>query len=145
MSTQHGEGAPSPDEFDRQLRELYSGSSGVAKFREPSAAERAKRAAKRRREANRQRRRQPMSWQKSRQARKLRRPVASESASGGRATQRSWRRWLGPLGRITSGQRRPLSPADRRSRLHSLAKGAGILVGFVALLFLLHMLGFGPQ
>jgi hypothetical protein len=141
MSTQHGEGAPSPDEFDRQLRDLYSGSSGVAKFREPSAAERAKRAAKRRREANRQ----PMGWQKSRQARKLRRPVASAGASGGRATQRSWRRWLGPLGRIRSGQRRPLAPADRQRRLRSLAKGAAILVGFVALLFLLHTLGFGPQ
>jgi len=30
-------------------------------------------------------------------------------------------------------------------RLLSLAKGAGILIGFVALLFLMHMLGLGPQ
>ena len=144
MSTQHGEGAPSPDEFDRQLRDLYSGSSGVAKFREPSAAERAKRAAKRRREPGRQRRR-PMSWQKSRQARKLRRPVTGAPASGNHATHRSWRRWLGPLGRLRSGPRRALSPADRRQRLRTLARRAGILVGFIALLFLLHMLGFGPQ
>jgi hypothetical protein len=145
MSTQHGEGAPSPDEFDRQLRDLYSGSAGGAKFREPSAAERAKRAARRRREASRQQRRQPLSWPKSRQARKLRKPVASADATRRLPAQRSWRRWLGPLGRIGSRPRRPLSPADRRRRLRSLARGAGILAGFVALLFLLHMLGFGPQ
>jgi hypothetical protein len=145
MSTEHDEGARSPDEFDRQLRDLYSGTAGVAKFREPSAAERARRAAKRSRHPGRQSGRRPTSWQKSPQARKLRRPVTSADAIGRRAAQGRWPRWLGPIGRITSRRRRPLSPGERRRRLRSLAKGAGILVGFVALLFLLHTLGFGPH
>jgi hypothetical protein len=36
-------------------------------------------------------------------------------------------------------------PGDRRRRRRSLAKGTGILVGFVALLVLMHALGLGPQ
>jgi hypothetical protein len=40
--------------------------------------------------------------------------------------------------------RRPAA-GSRRMRLLSIAKGAGILVGFVALLFLMHMLGLGPR
>jgi hypothetical protein len=38
-----------------------------------------------------------------------------------------------------------MSPDQRRRRLRSFAKGTGILIGFVALLFLMHLLGLGPQ
>jgi len=38
-----------------------------------------------------------------------------------------------------------VSPGERRRRLRSVAKGTGIVVGFLALLFLMHMLGLGPQ
>ena len=134
MSTEHSEGTPSPDEFDRQLRDLYSGSPGAARFREPSAAERARRAARRRR--------QSLNWQRSRQARELRKPVSSASR---KPTQpaRSWRR-MTRFGRRSGPTRLPV-PGARRKRLMSLAKGAAVLVGFVALLFLMHMLGLGPQ
>jgi hypothetical protein len=40
--------------------------------------------------------------------------------------------------------RRP-SGVPRQQRLRSLAKGAGILIGFVALLVLMRMLGLGPH
>jgi hypothetical protein len=150
MATEHGQGTPSQDDFERQLRDLHSGTAGDAKFREPSAAERARRAA-RRRQSSRQPSRRPMSWGRARQARKLRRPVTDVgSGTGtGSGTQRSklgrlWHR-LALFGRGRPGPRRPLAPGDRRRRLRSLAKGAAILVGFVALLFLMHMLGFGPQ
>jgi len=33
MSSEHGEGTHTPDDFDRQLRDLYSGSAGAARFR----------------------------------------------------------------------------------------------------------------
>jgi hypothetical protein len=143
MSSEHGEDTHTPDDFDRQLRDLYSGSAGAARFREPSAAERAKRAARRRRQQNGKSGRQPMSFGKSRRARKLLKPVTRANTQP--ATQgRSWRK-LVPFGRGRPGPRRPLSPNERRRRLRSLAKGTGILIGFVALLFLMHMLGLGPH
>ncbi|HEX2323043.1 MAG TPA: hypothetical protein VHJ18_29040 [Streptosporangiaceae bacterium] len=143
MSSEHGEGTHTPDDFDRQLRDLYSGSAGAARFREPSAAERAKRAARRRRQTSGQSRRQPMSWGKARRARKLLKPVTSGDAKP-TTRGRSWRR-LVPFGRGRPAPRRPLSPGERRRRLRSVAKGTGILIGFVALLLLMHMLGLGPQ
>lgn len=84
-----------------------------------------------------------MGWGKSRRARKLLKPATSADAQP-TARGRSWRRLL-PFGRSRLGPRRPLSPGDRRRRLRSFAKGTGILVGFVALLFLMHMLGLGPH
>ena len=45
---------PAEDDFDRALRELTQGKAGAAKFREPSAAERAKAAKKQSELANRQ-------------------------------------------------------------------------------------------
>jgi len=64
-------------------------------------------------------------------------------AADGRANSgRFWQR-----ARLRDSRPSAIRPAAgaRRRRLLSLAKGAGILVGFVALLFLLHMLGLGPQ
>ena len=111
MSTEHSDVTPSPDEFDRQLRDLYAGTTGAARFREPTAAERAKRAARRRRAR--------LNVRKASQGRKLRRQAPA--------------------------RRSVPAPGDRRRRLISLAKGAGILIGFAALLFLMHALGLGPQ
>jgi len=45
---------PAEDDLDRQLRELTEGSAGAARFREPSAAERAKAAKKRSKQARKQ-------------------------------------------------------------------------------------------
>ena len=135
MSTEHSDATSSPDEFDRQLRDLYAGTAGEARFREPSAAERAKRAARRRRAS--------LNPRKASQARKLRK--AADAGTAGRPpTQRSWRR-LKRTGRGKPGQGRRPAPGDKRRQLVSLAKGAGILVGFVALLFLMHALGLGPH
>jgi len=71
----------------------------------------------------------------------LRQPV---TAGGRRARSgRFWQRARLRRGRLSS-IRRP-DPGARRRRLVSLAKGAGILIGFAALIFVLHMIGLGPQ
>lgn len=136
MSTEHSDATSSPDEFDRALRDLYAGTAGAARFREPSAAERAKRAAKRRRAS--------LNPRRAGQARKLRRQAGAGNAGRPAAQGRSWRRLM-RFGASPPGQARRPAPGGRRRRLVSLAKGAGILVGFVALLLLMHVLGFGPQ
>ena len=131
MSTERGPAIPGPDDFDRQLRDLTSGSADAARFREPSAEERAKQAAQRRR-------RQRTGWRNAAKASQLRRPTSSPRQGSG-----PWRRRrLRVVGGRTS--RRP-APGARRARLRSIAKMAGILVGFVALLIVLHLLGLGPQ
>jgi len=134
MATEHSDAPGVPDDFDRQLRDLYSGAAGEARFREPSAAERAKRAASRRRAS--------LNWRKAGQARKLRRPATS-GQSGRPATRGGSRRRLRP-GDRQGPVRRP-APGDRRGRLVSLVKGAGILLGFAALLLVMHVLGLGPH
>jgi hypothetical protein len=136
MSTEHSDATGGQDDFERQLRDLYAGTAGAARFREPSAAERAKRAARRRRAS--------LSLRRASQARKPRGPAAAGQAGRPAAQGRSWRRMLA-LGRGSTGPARRPAPSDRRRRLSSLAKGTGILVGFVALLFLLHALGLGPH
>jgi len=129
-----------PDDFDRQLRDLTSGSAGTARFREPSAAERARRAG---RASQPPRRRRPiMNWRHVSRARKLRRPVTSGPGPDARRGK-FWRRLRYFLGRPRASMR--ASGRSRQQRLRSLAKGVGILVGFVALLFLMHMLGLGPH
>ena len=132
MSTERGPSIPGPDDFDRQLRDLTSGSAGAARYREPSADERAKQAAQRRP-------RQRAGWRGSAKARELRKPVNSPR-QGARGPLR--RRKL----RLVGGKsaRRP-APGARRAKLLSLAKMAGILAGFAALLIVLHLLGLGPQ
>jgi len=135
MSMEKPEAVPGPDDFDRQLRDVTSGAVGAARYREPSAIERARRAA------------QPggplrISWRNARRARMLRKPVTAGSGSRP-SSGRFWLRARLHRGRL-SAIRRP-TPGSRRRRLVSLAKGAGILAGFVALLFLMHMLGLGPH
>jgi hypothetical protein len=129
MSSERDPSIPGPDDFDRQLRDLTSGSAGAARYREPSAEERAKQAAQRR---PRQR------WRASAKARQLRSPV-NPPRQGSRGPRRRRLRLVGG----NNTMRRPPSP--RRARLLSLAKMLGILVGFVALLIVLHLLGLGPQ
>jgi hypothetical protein len=132
MSTERGPSIPGPDDFDRQLRDLTSGSAGSARYREPSAEERAKQAAQRRP-------RQRARWRGSAKARELRRPVNSPG-QGPRGPLR--RRRLRLVGGKSAG--RP-APGERRAKLLSLAKMVGILVGFIALLIVLHLLGLGPR
>jgi hypothetical protein len=128
MSEEYRPPVPEPDEFDRQLRELSSGSAEPAKFTELSAAERARQAAIRP---------VPQSgrggWRNARKARKLRKPVAGGAP--------------GPSGKRTrdpSAARRP--PATSRGRQwRSVARTVVILVAFAALVYGLHLLGFGPQ
>jgi len=138
MSREHGTAVPSPEEFDRQLRDLTSGAAETTRYREPSAVERATRAGSATRPGHRPR----VSWRNARRARTLREPV--RSGDGRRADSRGFRlRALLRRGRF-SATRRPAAGFGRRQLL-SLAKGAGILVGFAALLFVLHMLGLGPH
>jgi hypothetical protein len=129
MSAEHGPASPDPDDFDRQLRDITSGIADEPRFTEPSAAERAKQAA-RRAKAGRATKPSSMSWRSARRARKLRQPVDGPRRSG--------RQRLRPAGRPV-----PRTPAQRR--LRSAAKTIGILVAFAALVFVLHMLGFGPH
>jgi hypothetical protein len=137
MSAEHDPATPpDPDDFDRQLRELTSGQAGAAKFREPSAQERAKQAAAKptqRRDSNRR---------DARKERQLRRPVGSSGGGGRAGGGSSWRRKRAARG--SAGRNRP-SPAMRSQRLRSAARTVGILVAFAALIVALHFLGFGPQ
>jgi hypothetical protein len=123
--------APAPDDFDRQLREITSGTAGAARFRELSAAERAKLAGGRPR--------LPKALRKRLTARKLRKPASAPPKRT--ASSRGGRRRL----RLVGGRAYNAAQGTRRQRMLSAAKAAGILVGFVALLVVLHLLGFGPQ
>ncbi len=137
MSAEHGPASSEPDDFDRQLRDLTSGVAEAPRFTEPSAAERARLAAERTR-ARPAGQPTPMSWRNARKARKLRRPVTGQGASAQPGRLR------GPAGR-RAGSSRPQPRTRRQRRLRSAAKMIGILVAFAALLFVLHLLGFGPQ
>jgi hypothetical protein len=132
MSPERGPSVPGPDDFDRQLRDLTSGSAGAARYREPSAEERAKQAAQRKP-------RQRAGWRGSAKARQRRGPV-DPPRQGSRGPLR--RRRLRLVG--GNGARRP-APGARRAKLLSIAKMVAILVGFIALLIVLHLLGLGPQ
>lgn len=121
------------DDFDRQLRDLTSGAAGEARFRELSAAERAKMAG-------RGRPRLPRTLRSSFAARKLRKPVS------GPPRKRTARPSAGRRGlRAVDGRGQMSGRSQRRPQLLKAAKAAGIIVGFVLLLVVLHLLGFGPQ
>ncbi len=122
---------PDPDDFDQQLRDLTSGQAEPAKFTELSAAERLRRVPSPPPAPSR------LKWRRARKARQLRKPVADSG------------RKPGGLGSVR--RRRPRArPAQnaagrRRQRLLAIAKTVGVLVAFAALLYGLHLLGFGPQ
>ena len=114
---------PDPDEFDQQLRDLTSGQAEPAKFTELSAAERLRRVPTPPPPPKRSNRRG------ARKARQLRKPVPKP----GRAYP-------------TKKRSRPSVPASgRKRRLVANAKVVGVVVAFAALLYGLHLLGFGPQ
>jgi hypothetical protein len=124
--------APGPDDFDRQLREITSGTAGAARFRELSAAERARLSTGRSR--------LPKALRKRLTARKLRKPEPGpprKRSSSARAGNRRLR--------LVGGRSDNAAQRSQRQRMLSVAKAAGILVGFVVLLVVLHLLGFGPQ
>lgn len=128
--------SPEPDDFDRQLRELTSGVAQAPRFTEPSAAERARQAAKRGgAHPAGQPAARPGRWHKVRKARQLRRPVPGAGRPGRKAGLRS----VGGRGA------RPRALSPRKERIRSIARTAGILIGFAVLVFVLHLLGFGPQ
>ncbi|HUY47687.1 MAG TPA: hypothetical protein VMV92_18465 [Streptosporangiaceae bacterium] len=133
---EHSPATPSPDDFDRQLRDLASGAAGAARFRELSAAERARQAARRHPL-------QRMRWRNLKSS-KLRTPVSPterKQAGSSRSGKPGQRRFK------AASSRRFGQPAasSRRQRMRSSAKSAAVLVGFVALLLVLHLIGFGPQ
>jgi hypothetical protein len=134
---------PGPDEIDRGLREILEGVGGDSALREPSAAERAAAPARPRKPGRGARRGKWRGWYGRRRARKLNRPARGGGQSGG------WRR-LGLSQRRGPQRRGPQrrGPAGRGIRHRKLAvalRWAGILLLFAALLFGLHLLGFGPQ
>jgi hypothetical protein len=127
--------APEPDDLDRQLRELTSGVAQAPKFTEPSAAERARQAARR---ANAHPAgkpgARPRGWRTARKARGLRRPVSEPGRAGRQGRLRS-----------AGAGSRPAARSPRAQRIRSAARTAAIVIGFAVLLFVLHVLGFGPQ
>lgn len=119
---------PDPDEFDQQLRDLTSGQAEPAKFTELSAAERLRRVPS---PPPPPKRRRP-GWRSARKARQLRKPVPEPGqAQAGQAKRRS--------------PPRPKPASTRRRRFIAIAKVVGVVVAFAALLYGLHLLGFGPQ
>lgn len=123
--------ASSSDDFDRQLRDITSGTAGAARFRELSAAERARLAGGGPK--------LPKALRKRLTARKPRKP-ASGPPRNRTTSARSGRRL-----RVVGGRSHQPAAGTRHQRLVAVARAAGILVAFVALLVVLHLLGFGPQ
>jgi len=117
---------PDPDEFDQQLRDLTSGQAEPAKFTELSAAERLRRVPSPPPPPKR------LNWRSARKARQLRKPVSEPRRSQPGQPKR---------------RRPPVRNAanTRKRRLITAAKVVGIVVAFAALLYGLHLLGFGPQ
>jgi hypothetical protein len=126
-----------PDEFERQLRDLTSGQAEPAKFTELSAAERIRRLPPPPAKPGK------MSRRNARKARELRKPVGetgrARGPDGSGKPRGSGRRSASSISRPN----RNLSP--RRQRLLTVARTVGVLVAFVALLYGLHLLGFGPH
>lgn len=125
MPVEFSSAMPDHDEFDQQLRDLTSGQAEPAKFTEPSAAERLRRVPSPPPPPRR------TNWRKARKARQLRKPIPEPA-----------RKQANPAKRRS----RPRPDASsRRRRLIGIAKVVGVAVAFAALLYGLHLLGFGPQ
>ncbi len=76
-----------------------------------------------------------MGWRNARKAKKLRRPVNETGRKPG--TPQAKRKAPSMASRTPA--------ARRRQRFLQLARTVGILIAFAALLYGLHLLGFGPQ
>src|SRR6185437_1656216 len=122
---------PDPDDFDRQLRDLTSGQAEPAKFQELSAAERARRAATPPPAPSK------MKWRNNRKAKKLRRPVNEPGKRPGGPPQGGKRKAPSMASRTPA--------ARRKARFLQILRTVGILIAFAALLYGLHLLGFGPH
>lgn len=126
---------PDPDEFDQQLRDLTSGQAEPAKFTELSATERLRRVPSPPPPPRR------TNWRNARKARQLRRPISEPGRKQPGRKQ--------PGRKQPAGAKQPIRPQrkanGRRQRLIGIAKVVGVLVAFAALLYGLHLLGFGPQ
>ncbi len=125
---------PEPDDFDQQLRDLTSGQAEPAKFTELSAAERLRAVPNPPQPAKIRRR-------DAKKARELRKPVDGP----GRKPPPDPRGSGKPRARkgTPSGSARPA--AAPRQRFIQIARTVGVLIAFVALLYGLHLLGFGPR
>ena len=137
MPVEPSSAMPDPDDFDQQLRDLTSGQAEPAKFTELSAAERLRRVpspppSPSRKKSSR------ANWRNARKARDLRRPVGEPSPKRGSGPGWAKRR-------RGMQARPPMNAASRRKRFLTAARTVGIIVAFAALLYGLHLLGFGPQ
>ena len=128
MPVESSSAMPDPDEFDQQLRDLTSGQAEPAKFTELSAAERLRRVPSPPPPPQRRRR---FGWRNARKARQLRKPIPEP----GRRQPGQPKRKPRPVQNAAS---------RRKQRWLSTAKVVGVIVAFAALLYGLHLLGFGP-
>jgi hypothetical protein len=115
---------PAPDEFDRRLWQIASGSAADAAFKEPSAAERARRPVQ---PAGARR----MSWRNARKAARLRKPVREPSKS--RATGRR------------KGARTTVRARSARRRTRSLLTVVAVLGVLAGTGYALSRLGLSPS
>jgi hypothetical protein len=136
MPDEHGQPASAPDEFDRALRDLTSGRAEPAKFKEPPAAERAKLRSVPSGPAKPGR----MSMRSKWKARQLRKPVGESGHKSGLGSRPGQVR-----DRTTSTASRGAGRGLKGQRLRSVARTVAVLVAFAALVYGLHVLGFGPQ
>lgn len=125
MPVEFSSAMPDPDDFDQQLRDLTSGQAEPAKFTELSAAERLRRVPSPPPPPKRK------NWRSARKARQLRKPVPGPGRQPGQPKRRP--------------RPRQNAASTRKRRLIAAAKVVGIVVAFAALLYGLHLLGFGPQ
>ena len=120
---------PEPDDFDQQLRDLTSGQAEPARFTELSAAERARRAANPPPAAPGK-----LKWRSARKAKQLRKPIGPQPRP--QPGQKKGQKRRSPSSSRPAG--------SKRERRIKAAQTVVILVGFAALLLVLHLLGFGP-
>ena len=120
---------PDQDDFDRQLRDLTSGQAEPAKFQELSAAERARRAPTPPPSTSKK------NWRNNRKAKKLRRPVSEPGKRPGTPQPK----------RKTPSMASRTPAARRKQRFLKVLRTVGVLIAFAALLYGMHLLGFGPQ
>lgn len=137
MPVEPSSAMPNPDDFDRQLRDLTSGQAEPPKFTELSAAERLRRAPSPPPPSAKKPSR--LNWRRARKARQLRKPVAEPGRKGNEGPGRAKRR------RETQARPAQNAASRRRRRLLAITKTVGVVVAFAALLYGLHLLGFGPQ